>query len=131
MLIEENPEITIGELASRTGLATSAIRYYEKVGLIESARTEGGQRRYAPRAARILRSIAFAQSAGFTLSEILDLRDPFRKGEPITDRWKELAGRKLAELDDIIARAQDMKRQLIAGIKCQCREGDNCPLFDL
>ena len=129
MFGEEFSEISIGELARLANMAPSAIRYYESIGLLESERTEGGQRRYGPRAVTAMRSIAFARSAGFTLNEIATLHSPLDSGGPIFQRWKDLAEQKLAELDLVIEQAQEMKRRLRMGLSCACTESDDCPLL--
>src|SRR5579859_1723849 len=95
-------EISIGELSRQTGLAPSAIRFYELRGLITARRSSGGQRRYDERAISALKVLTFAQSAGFTLSEIAELHSPLEEGDPLFTEWRDLAERKLAELDEVI-----------------------------
>jgi MerR family transcriptional regulator, redox-sensitive transcriptional activator SoxR len=129
MLEENYQKMSIGELAKESGLATSAIRYYETRGLLQSTRTEGGQRQYDRNAALALRQVRFAQSAGFTLSEIVDLLGPMNSGEPLFGQWRALAERKMSELDAVIEQAHEMKLKLHQALSCQCAEPDDCGLL--
>ena len=122
-------EFSIGEVASRSGLAASAIRYYESIGLISSRRTEGGQRRYSDDTLLALKYISFAQEAGFTLQEIALLNDPALPGSPLFAKWKSLAEKKMEELDNVIARAQHMKKLLRFAIDCRCTRAEECGLL--
>ncbi len=122
---------SIGEVAKRSGLAASAIRYYETLGLISSQRTEGGQRRYTDDALLALKYISFAQEAGFTLHEIALLNDPALPGSPLFGRWKQLAERKMEELDSVIARAQHTKKLLRFAIDCRCTKAEECGLLQM
>ena len=121
--------LSIGELAKRSGNAPSAIRYYESMGLIEGSRTEGGQRRYSAETLETLKFIAFAKASGFTLSEITALNPPAEEGDPLFANWKELSERKLAELDEIIKRAEEMKRFLKHALDCRCTKVEECGLL--
>jgi len=121
--------MTIGELAARCKVATSAIRFYESRGLVRSTRTEGGQRRYSEEAVLCLRQLSFAQSAGFTLAEIAELLGPLESGEPLFSGWREMAERKLADLDDVVARAEEMKQRLRWALECRCDTPEDCRLL--
>jgi MerR family transcriptional regulator, redox-sensitive transcriptional activator SoxR len=126
-----SPEkISIGELSKRSGLAPSAIRFYESCDLLHSTRTEGGQRRYDPATATTLRIVNFAKSAGFTLSEISGLLGPIQSGEPLFEHWRVLAERKLVELDAVISQAEEMKRRLHHALICPCSDPEKCSLLD-
>jgi len=122
--------MTIGELAKASGLASSAIRYYESLGLIRSERSEGGQRRYDEDAPLTLRQLTFAKSAGFTLREMTDLLTPLESGQPLFAAWQALAQRKLVELDAVIAQAQEMKQRLQHALACRCTNVDECGLLN-
>src|SRR5687768_5719384 len=106
MLNPASSQLTIGQLASRTGLATSAIRYYERRGVLPPAERVSGQRRYGPEAVRRLEIVGVAQRAGFTLDEARVLLD---SGAPL----RELAARKLPEVEALIARAEEMRSWLV------------------
>ena len=129
-MLEDFSNISVGELARASGIAASAVRYYESLGLIKGQRSSGGQRRYGPDALDALRVISFARSAGFTLAEITTLQGSVDSGGPLFHTWRGLAEKKLAELDDVIARAQEMKRHLQQGLDCCCVDLEGCPLVN-
>jgi MerR family redox-sensitive transcriptional activator SoxR len=118
--------ITIGEVARRAGLQTSAIRYYEKIGLLPKTQRIGGQRRYEIGVLNYLEIIDVAKRAGFRMDEIRHLFHGFGKGTPAFRRWQTLAQRKIAEMDDLIARAKKMKRLLENADRCKCLDLDDC-----
>ena len=121
------PELTIGEVARQAGLHTSAIRYYEDIGVLpKPARVYGGHRRYSARVFQQLAFIQLAQEAGFSMAEIQTLVSGFDERAPLGVRWRTLAAQKLAELEVQITRAQRMKRVLEEGIRCQCLNLDEC-----
>lgn len=119
--MDEN--LTIGQLADRAGVATSAIRFYERSGVLPPAPRVAGQRRYGPRDVRRLAVLEVAKRAGFTLDEARLL---LQSGEPL----RELAARKLPEVEALIARAQDMRSWLLVASGCSCETLDVCALFD-
>src|SRR5260370_33603665 len=92
------PELTISEVARQVGLQASAIRYYEKIGLLPRAPRMSGQRRYDTTALYRLAIIHRARQLGFTLSEIRHLFWGFRDITRPSGRWRTLSQRKLAEL---------------------------------
>jgi MerR family redox-sensitive transcriptional activator SoxR len=118
--------ITIGEVARRAGLQTSAIRYYEKIGLLPKTQRIGGQRRYEPGVLSFLEVIDVAKRAGFRMDEIRHLFHGFGKGTPAFRRWQSLARRKITEMDDLIARAKKMKRLLEKADRCKCLDLEDC-----
>ena len=91
-------ELAIGEVARQTGLRTSALRYYESVGVLPPPRRVNGQRRFDADVVRLLRTVRFAQDAGFSVAEIRTLFHGFGTHVPPAARWRKLADRKLAEL---------------------------------
>jgi MerR family redox-sensitive transcriptional activator SoxR len=118
--------ITIGELARMAGLQTSAIRYYEKIGLLPKTKRIGGQRRYEAGALNYLEVIDVAKRAGFRIDEIRHLFHGFRKGIPAFRRWQLLAQRKITEMDELIARAKKMKLLLQKADRCKCLDLEDC-----
>jgi MerR family redox-sensitive transcriptional activator SoxR len=121
------PKLTIGEVARQAGLHTSAIRYYEDIGVLpRPERVYGGHRRYSARVFQQLAFIQLAQAAGFSMTEIQTLVAGFDETAPLGVRWRTLAEQKLAALDVLISRAQRMKRVLEEGIRCQCLNLDEC-----
>jgi MerR family redox-sensitive transcriptional activator SoxR len=115
--------LTIGELAQRTGLATSAIRFYERRGVLPAAERVAGRRRYGAEDVRRLEVLTVAKRAGFTLDEARVLLE---SGAPLRD----LAARKLPEVDALIARAEEMRSWLLVASGCDCETLDVCALFD-
>src|SRR6266850_5172029 len=118
--------ITIGEVARRAGLRASAIRYYEKIGLLPKTERIGGQRRYEPGVVNYLAVIDVAKRAGFRVDEIRHLFHRFGKGIPAFHRWQGLAQHKITEMDDLIASARKMKRLLQKADRCKCLELEDC-----
>lgn len=118
--------IQIGEVARRAGLAPSAIRYYEKLGLLPRPALVGGKRRYDPDVLEWLSLIALAREAGFTMAEIRRLVTGFTPGTRPEARWRELATRKLAEVDAMVARAERMRAVLRVALDCGCFRLEDC-----
>jgi len=121
-------ELSIGELARQTGLAASALRYYESLGLIAALRRTGGQRRFDPLTARKVRLIQVAQQAGFSIAEIGVLLNGFPEGTPPRGRWEALAQAKLSQVDQLIADAHRMRALLLEGMQCGCLRWEDCAL---
>jgi MerR family transcriptional regulator, redox-sensitive transcriptional activator SoxR len=118
--------MTIGEVARRTSLRASAIRYYEKIGLLPKTQRIGGQRRFGPEVLNYLAVIDVAKRAGFRMDEIRRLFHGFGRGIPAFHRWQLLAQRKIAEMDELIARAKKMKRLLEKADRCKCFDLEDC-----
>jgi MerR family redox-sensitive transcriptional activator SoxR len=118
--------LTIGEVARKAGLQTSAIRYYEKIGLLLKTQRIGGQRRYETRVLNYLEVINVAKRAGFRMDEIRHLFHGFGRGIPAFHRWQVLAQRKITEMDDLIARARKMKLLLQKADRCKCLDLEDC-----
>jgi DNA-binding transcriptional MerR regulator len=116
--------MTIGEVASRSGLAASAIRFYEKEGLLPRPARAGGQRRYEVSILERLAVLQRARDCGFTLTEIKHLFHGFREGTPASQRWQALARKKLVELDVLARQIAVMKRMLRK--TCECRDLQEC-----
>lgn len=114
--------LSIGEVAARAGLRTSALRYYERVGLIPPPERTSGRRRYRADILDRVAVIQYAQSTGFTLNEIRRLFD--RK--PYSQRMRTLAQAKLVELDEAVTRAQTMKEFLQGALRCNCLSLEAC-----
>ena len=116
----------IGELAHRAGLRASAIRYYEKLGLLAPPHRVGGQRRYSPDALDRVRLIRFAGEMGFSLSEIKLFLSGLCDQAPVGPRWKMLAAKKLYEVEDSIARSVRLKILLRNLLRCRCASLHQC-----
>jgi MerR family transcriptional regulator, redox-sensitive transcriptional activator SoxR len=122
--------LTIGQLARRFGLNTSAIRYYERAGVLPEPPRESGQRRYGADAIRRLEVLEVAKRAGFTLDEARLLLQRTDAGSPAFEAVRELAARKLPELDALIERALAMRAWMRTATDCSCTTLDVCALFD-
>src|SRR5437879_3183253 len=116
----------IGELAARANLNASAIRYYEKLGLLAMPRRIGGQRRYPSDALHRVLLIRFATHMGFTLTEIKLFLNGLRDNIPVGPRWKKLAARKLFEVEQNIARSLKLKSLLRSLLRCHCASLEFC-----
>lgn len=111
---------SIGEVAERVGLSTSALRYYETLGLLPIPERVAGRRRYDQHALDRLAMIGVAQRAGFSLREAKQLLDGLEVDAVPTEEWRELARDKLAEIDQLVTRAQAMRALLHALLQCDC-----------
>jgi MerR family redox-sensitive transcriptional activator SoxR len=119
----------IGEVARRTGVSASAIRFYERNGLLPEAERAGGKRRFGVDAVRRLGVIDIAKQAGFSLDEVRALLDSIDGGAPAHEELQTLAGRKLPEMDALIERAQAMRDWLAVAGVCGCESLEDCGLF--
>lgn len=124
-------EITIGTLASRTGLAHSAIRYYEEEGLVHPERTAAGQRRFLRSDIRRLSFVMIAQKLGFSLARIRALlhRLPDKRTPNARD-WARISSEMRAELDAKIAELESLRDRLDGCIGCGCLSLDKCALYN-
>jgi MerR family redox-sensitive transcriptional activator SoxR len=116
----------IGELAERVGVNASAIRYYEKEGLLAAPYRIGGQRRYPDEAAYRVLLIRFASEMGFTLGEIKIFLDGLRGNAPVGPRWRKLAHRKIQEVKQTIERSRQLKTLLEHLLECRCASLQVC-----
>ncbi len=118
--------LNIGELARQAGMHTSAIRYYESIGLIPPPPRTSGWRKYDPSAIDRLQVIKSARDVGFSIGEISMLLNGFPQGTPPSKRWRILAEKKLPEIENLIARSTLLKNLLLHGLACTCEEIDIC-----
>jgi MerR family redox-sensitive transcriptional activator SoxR len=116
----------IGVLARRTGLNASAIRYYERVGLLGQPHRVGGQRRYSGEIVHRVLLIRFAATMGFTLPEISIFLSGLRDDIPVGPRWRKLTGRKLDQLERSIERSLKLRTLLQHLLRCRCASLKTC-----
>jgi MerR family redox-sensitive transcriptional activator SoxR len=123
--------LTIGEVAARTGVSASALRYYEREGLVRAERTDGGQRRYHRDALRTIAFVRIAQRVGLTLEEIRaalatlpDARTPNRAD------WERLSRSWRPRLDEQIAVLTRLRDELTSCIGCGCLSLRACALYN-
>lgn len=122
-------DLRIGQIAAQSGVAASAIRYYETQGLLPKAARRGGQRVYDEEVLQRLAVIDLAKEAGFTVAEMKQLLRGLSMRSPASQRWKKLATAKLEEIDQRIERAQRMKRVLEGVSGCDCPTLKDCARF--
>lgn len=123
--------LSIGQLAGRSGVATSAIRYYEERGLVSADRTTGNQRRYPRATLRRLGFIRAAQQVGLSLDEIAGALDTLPAGRTPTKRdWHRLGRNWRPRLDEQIERLERLRDTLDACIGCGCLSLRSCALYN-
>ena len=121
--------LTIGEVARRSGVAASALRFYEDRGLITSERVGSAHRRYRRPVLRRIAFIVFAQRVGLTLTEIsAELAKLPADRVPARDDWARLSRGWTARIDERIAELERLKGGLTECIGCGCLSLDRCPL---
>ena len=121
--------LTIGDLSARSGVAPSALRYYESIGLIESVRTTGNQRRYAQPTLRRVAFVRAAQQVGLSLDEIADALATLPAGRtPTKADWARLSASWRQRLDDQIERIERLRDRLDSCIGCGCLSLRTCSL---
>jgi MerR family transcriptional regulator, redox-sensitive transcriptional activator SoxR len=113
------PGMSIGEVARKMGLRPSAIRYYEKLGLIAKAPRVNGRRQYDNRVIERLAMVRFAKHVGFSVAEIKVLLGGV-EGRPPTERWRKLAAEKVAQVDEFVSRAGSIRKLLSETLDFQC-----------
>lgn len=118
--------LMIGELARQVGVAPSALCYYEKAGLLPPPPRASKRRQYNPNVLGRIRIILLARDAGFSIRETRMFLNGFPASTMPTLRWREMAKRKIAELDELMARVARMKLILNASFRCECRELEDC-----
>jgi MerR family redox-sensitive transcriptional activator SoxR len=122
-------ELTVGEVAARSGVAVSAIHFYESKGLIKSRRNAGNQRRYSRDVLRRVAVIKVAQRVGIPLASIGEALDTLPEGRtPTAKDWSKLSAKWKAELDERIAKLAQLRDQLNDCIGCGCLSLEHCRL---
>ena len=122
-------ELTVGEVAARSGVAVSALHFYESKGLIKSGRNQGNQRRYRREVLRRVAVIKVAQRLGIPLAAIREALMVLPEGRaPTAADWRKLSVRWKAELDERIAKLTQLRDQLNDCIGCGCLSIEICKL---
>ena len=122
-------ELTVGEVAARSGVAVSTLHFYESEGLIGSWRNQGNQRRYPREVLRRVAVIRVAQRTGISLASIREALKELPNGRtPTAEDWTNLSARWRSELNDRIDRLIRLRDQLDGCIGCGCLSLDVCPL---
>ena len=127
----EHDQLTIGEVSDRTGVATSALRFYEAEGLIHATRTHRGQRRFAREVLRRVAFVRVAQQMGLTLQEIRDALASLPDNRtPTQSDWERLASSWQPRLDEQIAMLERLRDRLLGCIGCGCLSMKACRLVN-
>jgi MerR family transcriptional regulator, redox-sensitive transcriptional activator SoxR len=121
--------LTIGEVAQLVGLRTSAIRYYESIGILPEPDRCNGQRRYGDETVRRLQVIDIATRAGFSLQDAGRLLAAESDGRPVHEPLRDLAQSTLSDVEALIERAEEMRSWLNTAVRCGCESLEICPLF--
>jgi MerR family transcriptional regulator, redox-sensitive transcriptional activator SoxR len=123
--------LTIGELSARSGVAPSALRYYERLGLIRAARTSGNQRRYERAELRRVAFIRIAQQVGVSLEEIRTaLAELPESRTPTRADWERLSRHWQGRLEEQIALLERLRDNLAGCIGCGCLSLKRCRLYN-
>jgi MerR family redox-sensitive transcriptional activator SoxR len=123
------PVLTIGEISRRSGVAASALRFYEERGLIASERAGSGHRRYPRSVLRRVAFIVFAQRVGLSLEEIgAELAKLPARRTPTGEDWSRLSSTWVERIDDRLAELKRLKKGLTSCIGCGCLSLDHCRL---
>jgi MerR family redox-sensitive transcriptional activator SoxR len=113
------PVMSIGEVGRKSGLRPSAIRYYEKLGLLPEPPRVGGRRRYGNQALERLAIVRFARYVGFGVMEIRRLLQGF-EGRPPPKRWREMTKARMSQVDALIAQAETIRGLLQDTLRHEC-----------
>lgn len=116
----------MGDIAQKSGVPASTIRYYEEIELLSPAERVNGRRRYDDTVLQKLNIIRLAQKAGFTIAEIQALLHNFPVDEAPSIRWQVMAKQKLIELEERMETIQAMKAILEQTLNCQCKTLEDC-----
>lgn len=122
-------ELSIGAVATRTGLAPSALRYYDQLGLLGDVPRRSGARRFPVTVLRRLALIRAAREAGFTLAEIKLLLDQ-RPEASVRQQWEAMASRRLPELDALIDRLTRLRGTVADCLACGCLSLTTCAMLN-
>jgi MerR family redox-sensitive transcriptional activator SoxR len=124
-------ELTIGELSARSGVAPSALRFYERQGLISSRRTDGNQRRYDRATLRRIALVQAGRAAGIPLTRIRAALETLPSGRTPSRRdWERLSRGWRADIDARIAMLEALRGRLDTCIGCGCLSIDRCDLLN-
>jgi MerR family transcriptional regulator, redox-sensitive transcriptional activator SoxR len=118
--------MTIGDVARRAGVRSSAIRFYERSGVLPPARRASGQRRYDEAVLKQLAVVILAREAGFTIREIRALFRDFSPDTSASTRWRSIAAGKLDELDAVLRRTKLMRSVVGTMMECRCQTLEVC-----
>ncbi len=131
MALKHSDILTIGELAARTGVAVSALRYYEERGLVRSLRAKGQHRRFLRSDIRRVSFIRIAQSLGLTIEDVSRAFASLPEGRtPTAGDWRRISGEIRSVLDRKIAQLEQIRDTLDGCIGCGCLSLKRCALYN-
>lgn len=131
MNTQDSPSLAIGAVSTRTGVAVSAIRFYEEQGLIESTRASSGHRRFERSTIRRISFIRICQQLGYSLDEIKTQLLALPHGRTPTEQdWQQLAASFRSDIDDRMAGLAQLKEKLDGCIGCGCLSLQRCALYN-
>jgi MerR family redox-sensitive transcriptional activator SoxR len=119
----------IGEIARKSGIAPSAVRYYEKAGLLPPPPRSSKRRCYEPHVVGRIRIILLARQAGFSIKEIKMFLSGYAPGTTPAERWRTLAEKKLQDIDGQMKRLGQMQSILKANFRCRCLNLEECERY--
>lgn len=119
-------ELTIGQVARYAGIQTSAIRYYEREGLLPPPKRVNGKRRYDADILKRLGLIQLVRQAGFGIRELQILFNGLTTGDSASMQWQQLANEKISEMDALIKRTQATKAWLLEALQRECDGVEDC-----
>jgi len=123
--------ILIGQVAARTGVAVSALRFYEDAGLVTAGRNSGGQRVFAKADIRRISFVIIAQKLGFSLKQIKAQLDSLpNKRTPTMKDWAKISGNFSVDIDERIEALTRLREKLTSCIGCGCLSLENCSLYN-
>jgi MerR family redox-sensitive transcriptional activator SoxR len=128
--VDQSDLLTIGEVVDRSGFPHSALRYYEREGLLTATRTSGGQRRYRRATLRRLAFIRAARAIGIGLDEVRQALDSLPAERPTTEDWTRLSQRWRGRLDEQIEALEALRDGLDSCIGCGCLSLARCGLLN-
>lgn len=129
--MKNDPHISIGAVASRTGVAVSAIRFYESTGLLPAIRGAGGKRLFPRSVIRRVSFILISQQLGYSLDEIAGLLEKLPDQRTPTKRdWQKLSGEFSRDIDLRIERLAQLRESLVGCIGCGCLSLKSCKLYN-
>jgi len=126
MTVASEELLSIGDAARRAGVPASTLRYWERAGLLPAPQRVGGKRRYDAEDLRRLQVVVLAKQLGFSLAEIRLILSGISAKSPPPQLWRELAARKLPEVERTLNEARVMKEMLETGMRCECLTLEDC-----
>jgi DNA-binding transcriptional MerR regulator len=126
MTVASDELLPIGDAARQAGVPASTLRYWERAGLLPAPQRVGGKRRYGADDLRRLQVVVLAKQLGFSLAEIQVILGGISAKSPPPQLWRELAARKLPQVERMLREAGAMKEVLEAGLRCECLTLEDC-----